>query len=140
MTTKQIMTTLSRTGLKNDKEKIVSHITQGRTTSLREMTPSENKSLQNFLELKAKEQQNDLDKKRKRVIAAIFGMLKKMNRQSNVPMVLAIACRAAKVDNFNKIPSKRLDSLYNSFLKAQKDLDFAGSLVNEHIFYQENNN
>ena len=47
--------------------------------------------------------------------------------------VKAIACRAAKEDNFNKIPAERLTSLYNAFLNAQKDLNFAKRLVDSLV-------
>ena len=43
--------------------------------------------------------------------------------------VKGIACRAARVKDFNQIPSERLVSLYNAFLNAQKDLSFAQRLM-----------
>ena len=60
-----------------------------------------------------------------------------MNKKPSVEYVKGIACRAAKEDDFNKIPAERLTSLYNAFLNAQKDLNFAkrlaDSLVEETI-------
>ena len=53
--------------------------------------------------------------------------------------VKGVACKAAKEQTFNQIPSARLDSLYNAFLNAQKDLTFSNRLVegfiNEQISY-----
>lgn len=64
-----------------------------------------------------------LDKARKRLIAVIGSYLQEMGDNKNdIDRIKAIACRAAKVDTFNKISSDRLKSLYNAFLKRNRDL------------------
>lgn len=82
----------------------------------------------------------EMNLKRKRLIAAIFGVLKLLNKKPTMAYVKSIACRAAKVKDFNDIPSERLNSLYNAFLNAQKDLGFAQRLVNCELWDLENLN
>lgn len=76
------------------------------------------------------------DKLRKRLIAAIAGYLKAMNRESNIKIIKAIACRAAEVDDFNKIPPERLRSLYNAFTKKQKDLSFVDEITKDELNFK----
>ena len=52
---------------------------------------------------------------RRRVMAAIGARLKAENRESNANIIKAIACRAAKVKNFNSIQHPQLRRLYNQF-------------------------
>lgn len=82
----------------------------------------------------------EMNLKRKRLIGAIFGVLKLLNKKPTMAYVKSIACRAAKVKDFNDIPSERLNSLYNAFLNAQKDLGFAQRLVNCELWDLENLN
>lgn len=71
----------------------------------------------------------EMDKKRKRLLAAIFGVFKMFNQQPTIDYVKGIACRAAKKKNFNDIPNAKLVSLYNAFLNAQRDYSFARRLI-----------
>lgn len=132
-TTKKLMTLLSKQGLAEKRGEIISQFTQGRTTSARALYSHELYSLCNFFELEQKKQDRELDKKRKRVIAAIFSIHEKMNKKVSMEYVKGIACKAAKVKDFNKIPSTRLDSIYNAFVNRSKDLDFAGRMVEGFI-------
>lgn len=75
----------------------------------------------------------DYDKWRKRLIAAIGGWLKAMNKESNIDLIKAIACRAAGVDNFNRIPIERLRSLYHAFTNKQKDLRFVAGVTRDEL-------
>ncbi|MFV0269442.1 hypothetical protein [Maribellus mangrovi] len=75
----------------------------------------------------------DYDKWRKRLIGAIGGWLKAMNKESNIDLIKAIACRAAGVDNFNRIPIERLRSLYHAFRNKQKDLRFVDGVTREEL-------
>lgn len=50
----------------------------------------------------------ECDKLRKQCMAAIGSWLKMCGRKSNATIIKAIACRAAKYDDFNKIPKERL--------------------------------
>lgn len=62
------------------------------------------------------------DKMRKRVIAAIGGWLRLIGKEDEgVDYIKGIACRAAKTDNFNHISLDRLTTIYNMFLKRQRD-------------------
>lgn len=133
------MTLLSKQGLLKKRGEIIAQFTEGRTNSVTELFPWEIDCLCAFFEAEQKLQDNKLDKKRKRLIAVLFGIHKKLNKKVDIEYVKRIACIAAKVDDFNKIPSQRLDSLYNAFLKEQKDLDFSkryvSGLVNELTYY-----
>lgn len=77
----------------------------------------------------------DYDKWRKRLIAAIGGWLKAMNRDSSIELIKAIACRAAGVDNFNRIPVERLRSLYYAFTNKKKDMKFVDEITSEELDY-----
>lgn len=62
------------------------------------------------------------DKMRKRVIAAIGGWLRLIGKgDEGVGYIKGVACQAAKIDNFNKITLERLTTIYNMFLRKQKD-------------------
>lgn len=129
-TLKQLMTLLNKEGLLEQRAEIILEFTNGRTSSAKNMTPSE---IDEMCMVLNKDSILTLDKKRKRLIACIFGFFKKMNKQPSMDYVKGIACRASRTENFNDILSSRLDSLYNAFLKGQKDLDFAGRLVEGYI-------
>lgn len=66
---------------------------------------------------------HDLDKARKRLMAAIGGWLKAMHlNEYGANHIKAIACRAAQRETFNQIPLEQLRSLYSAFNKKQRDL------------------
>ncbi len=133
-TIKKLMTLMSKAGVAEHRAVVIEKFTQGRTTSARQLNATELESLCQFFETNNNE---SLDKKRKRVIAALFGMFKKMNKNVSMEYVKAIACRAARYEAFNDIPASRLNSLYNAFLNAQKDLNFASRLVEGYISEQQ---
>ena len=108
-TKKQLMTLLSRQGLVNQRADIVSQFTQGRTTSVKALDQWEIDYMCSFFQEQQKQQNHDLDKKRKRVLAAGFGVYEKMNKKVSMEYIKGIACRMAKVEDFNKIPSGRLE-------------------------------
>lgn len=63
-----------------------------------------------------------IEKMRKRVIASIGGWLRMIGKgDEGISYIKGVACQAAKVDNFNKIPLERLNNIYNMFLRKQKD-------------------
>lgn len=136
-TLKKLMTLMSKEDVTNQRAEIISAFTHGRTDSAKNLSPNEIDILCDFYERNSKEL---LNKKRKRVIAAIFGMFKKMNKTVTIEYVKAIACTASRYQSFNDIPSTRLDSLYAAFLNAQKDLNFAGRLVEGYISEQQHYN
>jgi len=65
----------------------------------------------------------EMDKLRKRAMAAIGGYLKKANLESSAAIIKGIACRSTGYAAFNKIPAERLRNLYNTFRNKQKDID-----------------
>lgn len=134
------MTLLSNQGLVDERAEIIAQFTNGEKSSARELTEIEIDVLCALFEQQANKPVDALDKKRKRLIAAIFGMFEKMNKQVSMDYVKGIACQAAKVKTFNSIPSTRLDSIYNAFLKAQKDLTFANRMVQNYIDEQTSYN
>lgn len=128
-TLKGLMTTLSKKGLQEQRSEIIYNFTGGRTSSARDLTPTEINGLSEALKSTAKPNQKDLDKKRKRLLAAIFGVFKMFNQQPTIDYVKGIACRAAKKKNFNDIPHAKLVSLYNAFIHAQRDYSFARRFI-----------
>lgn len=66
----------------------------------------------------------DLDKLRKRVMAAIGNYLTRCpGRQSNASIIKGIACRATGYEEFNKIPRERLRNLIATFNNKVKDAE-----------------
>ena len=130
------MTLLSKEGLLAQRADIIREWTAGRTTSAKDLTPAELTAMCFVLE---KDSVETLDKKRKRLLAAIFGFHEKQNKKISLDYAKGIACKIGKVDNINKISSTRLDSIYNAFKIAQKDLEFtkrlAASWLNEQTSY-----
>lgn len=57
---------------------------------------------------------------RRRVMAAIGAYLRRMNLPENADNIKSIACRAANVSNFNRIPVSKLRALYNEFAKQNR--------------------
>lgn len=84
------------------------------------------------------------DKMRKRVIAAIGGWLRMIGKgDEGINYIKGVACQAAKVDNFNKIPLERLTTIYNMLLRKQKDAksvnEVAGQIAYEARFGTDSN-
>ncbi len=63
----------------------------------------------------------EMDKLRKRVMAAIGGYLKTAGKESNATVIKGIACRATGHTDFNKIPRERLRNLVAAFNNKVKD-------------------
>lgn len=79
------------------------------------------------------------DRMRKRVIAAIGGWLRLIGKgEEGIDYIKGVACRAAKVNNFNHISLDRLTTIYSMFLKRQKDAravnEVAGAIACEVRF------
>lgn len=137
-TLKQLMTILSINKVSDeDRANMVYSWTNGRTTSARELRPDE---LQSIVDKLQASENTSPDIWRKRLIAAIYGFLNKMNKEASPELVKGIACRAANVKDFNKIPMQRLVSLYTAFNNMQKDLNFAKKMVGEFITDSQNYN
>lgn len=76
------------------------------------------------------QKQQDYDKLRKQCMAAIGSWLKMCGRESNATIIKAIACRAAKQSDFNKIPLERLRNLVYLFNNKVKDHDAVDNITN----------
>ncbi len=63
----------------------------------------------------------DLDKLRKRVMAAIGSYLHSVGKEGNASIIKGIACRATGYEEFNKIPRERLRNLIATFNNKVKD-------------------
>lgn len=74
---------------------------------------------------------DEMDKLRKRAMAAIGGYLRKINQTGNAEIIKGIACRSTGYASFNKIPAERLRNVYNTFRNKQKDIDAAESIAME---------
>ncbi|MCM1380059.1 MAG: hypothetical protein NC190_08165 [Bacteroides sp.] len=66
---------------------------------------------------------SEYDRLRKQCMAAIGSWLKMCGKESNATVIKAIACRATKHDDFNKIPLERLRNLVYLFNNKIKDQD-----------------
>ncbi|MDR1681896.1 MAG: regulatory protein GemA [Candidatus Symbiothrix sp.] len=93
-----------------------------------------------ILERQARPELAVQDKWRKRLMKSIGVWMENMGRESNAKLIKATACRAAGVDDFNRIPVERLRSLYNAFNKKNKDLEWVGGLTAEALLNKINLN
>ena len=82
------------------------------------------------LSRQANGKQAEYDKLRKQCMAAIGSWLKMCGRESNATIIKAIACRATKQTDFNKIPPERLRNLVYLFNNKVKDHDAVAEVTN----------
>lgn len=71
----------------------------------------------------------EMDKLRKRVMAAIGGYLKATGKESNATVIKGIACRATGHTDFNKIPRERLRNLVAAFNNKVKDAQAVNDML-----------
>lgn len=64
-----------------------------------------------------------LDKKRKGLLKSIFRWFELQGKVVTIDYVKGVACRAAKVDNFNDITSSQLTTLYAEFCRKQRAIE-----------------
>lgn len=121
--------TLLRRGGVSNEEKLALLASYG-VDSAKEMNVYELVELCDTLARSVNTAAGDADRWRKRLIAAIDSYLRAMGHTGgNLPEIKAIACRAAKTDNFNRIPNDRLKSLYNAFKKRTADLQMTDTML-----------
>lgn len=77
--------------------------------------------------------QPDMNRLRKRAMAAIGGYLRLTGQHESSAMIQGIACRATGYDRFNKIPAERLRNLYSCFSNKQKDIKAVEGLTTEML-------
>lgn len=80
-------------------------------------------------DLNKKSGSGDVDKLRKRAMAAIGGYLRAIGKESNASIIKGIACRATGHTDFNKIPRERLRNLIALFNNKVKDGESVNSIV-----------
>lgn len=73
----------------------------------------------------------DIDRLRKRVMAAIGGWLRMTGREGNAELIKGIACNATGYGSFNRIPKERLCNLYNAFRNKAKDMEGVETVVGQ---------
>lgn len=106
---------------------LVAGVTFGDTTDLKLLTKAEYKTLCENMQFtinsgKSTSNTADSNRWRKRVLASVGGWLKMIGYpQSTTAYVKRITVQAAgsEYDDFNRIPVKRLQELYNAFLDRQ---------------------
>lgn len=98
--------------------------------SSKDMKPFELEALcqRLFKEVDKRKKGDEMDKLRKRAMAAIGGYMKATGRYCNANIIKGIACRVTKYDAFNKIPKERLRNLYYTFNHFVKDKQNAEKL------------
>jgi len=79
----------------------------------------------------------EMDKWRKRLIAAVSGYLKLLHKDSDIYAAKSVACRASGCRSFNKIPRQRLINLYSAFVNKQKDLNSVNCMSGDDIRFLE---
>ena len=128
---KKFHTLLGKSGIGNDgKEAILSGY---EVKSSKDLTIPQLIEVCDAITNHANPKLKDLDRLRKRLMASIGGWLRLMSVTGGSDKIKAIACRAARRDDFNAIPREQLRSLYAAFNKKQKDLRSVESLTAEFI-------
>lgn len=77
----------------------------------------------------------EMDRWRKRVMAAVGAWLRAMNKEESLDIIKGIACRATGAKAFNLIPLERLRSIYAAFNNKRKDLSFVKKMTSVEIDY-----
>jgi hypothetical protein len=122
---------LSRYGIDNDTKLDI--LQQYSTDSSTHLTNAQLLDVCASLERANSPEAAELDRGRKRLIAAIGGWLRAMNRAENINLIKRIACRASGKASLNAIPKEQLNSLYYAFKKKSKDLQMVENLTIEEL-------
>jgi hypothetical protein len=101
--------------------------------STRDLTPVQLIEICAAIDLQMNPQLEEIDKARKRLMAAIGGWLRAMGRAENTKIITGIACRASGKERFNDIPMEKLRSLYSAFTKKKKDLAFVEKMTADSL-------
>jgi hypothetical protein len=129
---KRFHTLIGKAGISQENKAVI--LAQYGVESSRDLTVNELIEVCTSIDYHAHPALAKTDRWRKRLLAAIFGWLKKMGKtEASMEQVKAIATRAAGAESFNKIPNDRLRSLYYAFSKKSKDLDFVHEVTAAEI-------
>lgn len=133
---KEFFALLNEVGIE-DRKVFLESYTGGVTNSLTELAcvyPMTYDEMLNDLRLMKRQAWATEDKWRKRLMAAIWAWAEAVDLEGKSDKwVKAVACRAAEVDDFNKIPLGRLRSLYNAFIKMKQDIVRVGELTRDAL-------
>lgn len=68
---------------------------------------------------------------KRRVMGAIGGWLRLIGKEADLNYIKSVACRAAGVENFNRIPTEKLRNIYSLFLKKQREAKAVNEVCGE---------
>jgi hypothetical protein len=128
---KKFHTLLGRYGIDNDTKLDI--LQQYNVTSSKYMNCGQLLEVCSRLEKMHDPKAAEMDRWRKRLMGAIGGWLRAMNRIDSAQIIKGIACRAAGKDSFNAIPAEQLRSLYSAFKNKQKELQTVENLTIEEL-------
>ena len=101
--------------------------------SSRDLTAKELLDICNKLSMQTDSKMAEVDRWRKRVIAAIFGFCNAIGKDVDMNYVKGIACRSAGFDDINKIPVARLINIYYEFTNKAKDAKKVSSIASDEM-------
>lgn len=117
---KKFHTLLAKAGVDSDGKAVI--LAAYGVTSSKDMTGAQLEEACAGLERMADPRKEEADRLRRRLIAAIASYLEATGRPHDIATVKAVACRAARRRDFNRIPPDRLRSLYGAFTARRRDL------------------
>ncbi|MDR1846734.1 MAG: hypothetical protein LBR17_01270 [Bacteroidales bacterium] len=115
---KRFHTLLSKLGMNGDDKADILY--QYKVTSTKQLSCIQLIECCEYLQRLTSPQYNEMDKLRKRVIAAIDKWLRNNGKPSEIEYIKALACRAAGENAFNKISKTKLTAIYNTFCKYNR--------------------
>jgi hypothetical protein len=128
---KRFHTQCTRLGIEVDQKKMI--VAGFGYESSKDMSNEELQQACTIIERQLNPELVEMDKWRKRALAAIGGWLRTMSIEENPDKVKGIACKATQYSQFNEIPKDRLVNVYYSFLKKQKDWKRTEDIVKDEL-------
>lgn len=111
--------------------------------SSKDLYPEELEHICNFLQESLDKQGEKQKKARRRVFGAVggwldllYGKVSELNNdkyKERVEKIKAIACRQTEIEDFNKIPTERLNNVSHLFTNKQKDYKQGKVVVSEEM-------
>ncbi len=120
----------------DDRRDFIADFTEGKYMSLTDLYDND-LSLYNWMiaqmQIKVAEYRKTKSKLRQQLIAAIFAHFERQELKVNIDYVKTVACRAAKCDDFNKIPEDKLRSLIHEFNNKKVHLQPISSRTQQRL-------
>lgn len=111
--------------------------------SSKDLYPEELEHICNFLQENLDKQDEKLKKARRRVFGAVggwldllYGKVSELNNdkyKERVEKIKTIACRQTQIEDFNKIPTERLNNISHLFSNKQKDYKQGKVVVSQEM-------